>query len=166
MRAWTRTTTTAVLLFSLLLAGCALPPESIKSKLEDASPWRGRLAIRVDADQTQSFSAGFELSGSALAGEMTLYNPLGGTAAVLTWDTQMATMRINGTVQRFQSLKELINRAVGTEVPVHALFSWLAGDIVAADGWNPDLSQHANGRITAKRTNPAPAVELRLVLDN
>lgn len=166
MKAWTRATTSAVLFLSLLLAGCALTPESVNSKLEDISAWRGRLAIRVDADQTQSFSASFELTGSASAGEMTLYNPLGGTAAVLTWDSQIATMRVNGVAQHFQSLKELINQSVGTEIPVHALFAWLAGDIIVVDGWSPDLSQHANGRITAKRTYPAPAVELRLVLDN
>lgn len=166
MRAWAKVSTTAVLSLSLLLAGCALPPKSVNLKLEDTSAWRGRLAVRVAADQTQSFTAGFELAGSALAGEMTLFNPLGGIVAVLTWDTQMATMRVNGVVQHFKSLKELISQAVGTEIPVHALFAWLAGDIVAADGWSPDLSQRANGRITAKRTNPAPAVELRLVLDN
>ncbi len=166
MRAWTKTTATAVLFLSLLIAGCALPPKGVNAKFEDASTWRGRLAVRVDTAQPQSFSAGFELTGSALAGEMTLFNPLGGTAAVLTWDAQTATMRVNGNVQHFQSLGELINRAVGTEIPVGALFAWLAGDIVVTEGWRPDLSQHASGRITAKRMDPAPSVELRLVLDN
>jgi outer membrane lipoprotein LolB len=97
---------------------------------------------------------------------MTLFNPLGGTAAVLTWDAQTATMRVNGDVQHHPSLDALISRAIGTEIPVDALFSWLAGELASADGWNPDLSQRASGRITAKRTSPAPPVELRLVLDN
>ncbi len=136
------------------------------SHLQDASTWRGRLAVRWETMQPQSFSASFELSGNALAGEIKLFNPLGGTAAVLTWDSQTATMRINGDVQHYPSLNALIGRAIGTEIPVDALFAWLTGEIAIADGWNLDLSQHASGRITAKRTSPAPAVELRLVLDN
>jgi len=155
----------AVLLINILVAGCALPPKKIASPLQEASTWRGRLAVRVETAQPQSFSAGFELTGNALAGEMTFFNPLGGTAAVFTWDTQTASMRVNGDVQHHPSLSALISRAIGIEIPVGALFAWLAGELAVADGWNPDLSQHANGRITAKRASPSPPVELRLVLD-
>jgi outer membrane lipoprotein LolB len=97
---------------------------------------------------------------------MTLFNPLGGTASVLTWDTQTATMRVNGDSQHHPSLNALINRVIGIEIPVGALFAWLAGELAVADGWTPDLSRHGSGRITAKRTSPAPPVELRVVLDN
>ena len=166
MSAWARATTTAALFLSLLVAGCALPPKGVNARVDDTSIWRGRLAIRVDTLQPQSFSAGFELTGSALVGAMTLFNPLGGTVAVLTWDASTAKMRINGDTQHFESLGDLIKGAVGTEIPVGALFAWLAGDLATADGWHPDLSQHANGRITAKRLNPVPPVEIRVVLDN
>lgn len=77
----------------------------------------------------------------------------------------MATMRVDGNVQHHLSLKALIGQVIGIEIPVDALFAWLAGKPVVADGWNPDLSQHANGRITAKRTVPDPPVEIRVVLD-
>ena len=166
MRARTRATLAAALFVSLLIAGCALPPKKFGAYPQEASTWRGRLAVRVETAEPQSFSAAFELTGSAAAGEMTLFNPLGGTAAVLAWDAQTAIMRVNGDVQHHPSLDALISRAIGTEIPVDALFSWLAGELASADGWNPDLSQRARGRITAKRTSPAPPVELRLVLDN
>lgn len=157
---------TVFLFGCLVLAGCAVPPKGTGLKLEGNHIWRGRLAVRVDAPQPQSFSAGFELTGSSSAGEMTLFNPLGGTAAVLTWSDRNASLNTNGQIQHFKSLNELTTQAIGTEIPVVALFAWLAGDWVLAEGWRPDLSQQASGRILAKRLSPAPPVELRLMLDN
>jgi outer membrane lipoprotein LolB len=131
--------------------------------------WRGRLAVRVEADfspsQPQSFSAAFELTGTPLAGELTLYTPLGTTVAALSWSTQTAVMRSNGNTRTFESLDALIKQALGTDIPVTALFAWLAGDNVQVAGWRADLTQHADGRITARRTEPTPVAELRLVLE-
>ena len=166
MTAWAKVALSAVFLINFLVAGCAIPPKKITLQADAASTWRGRLVVRVNDGHLQNFSAGFELTGSALAGEMTLFNPLGSTAAVLTWNPQMATMRVDGDVQYHLSLKALIGQVIGIEVPVDALFAWLAGEPVVADGWNPDLSQHTNGRVTAKRTTPDPPVEIRLVLDH
>jgi len=153
----------------LFMAGCAVPTKTSISNQPELSPWRGRLAVRVESDQPQSqpqsFSAGFELTGNPLAGELTLYTPLGQTAAALSWSSQTATLRSNGEVRYFESLDALIKQAVGTEIPVVALFAWLAGDNMVLAGWSADLSHHANGRITARRTQPAPLAELRLVLD-
>jgi outer membrane lipoprotein LolB len=127
------------------------------------------LAVRVESDQLQSqpqsFAAEFELTGNARIGDLTLFTPLGNTAAALSWTTQTAVMRANGDVRHFDSLEALIKQAVGTEIPVAALFAWLAGDNMAVAGWSADLSQHANGRITARRTDPAPLAELRVVLE-
>lgn len=154
---------------TILIAGCALPARVPGTINLNSTVWRGRLSVRVDADQApaqpQSFSAAFELSGSAQAGELALYTPLGSTAAALVWSPQTATLRTNDEVRHFESLDALIRQALGTDIPVSALFSWLAGDDVAVAGWRADLSQHASGRITARRTQPAPLAELRLVLD-
>lgn len=158
--------TAAILALCLLLAGCAVSPKNIYLKPEDTQVWRGRLAVRVDTPQPQSVSAGFELTGTADSGEMTLFTPLGGTAAVLSWSAHSATMRVNGQIQQFESLSKLINEALGTEIPVSALFAWLAGETTTTAGWSPDLSQHSYGRITAKRITPGPTVELRVLLDN
>ena len=166
MTAWAKVAFSVVFLVNFLLVGCALPQKKITSQSDAASSWRGRLAVSVNDAHLQNFSAGFELTGNALAGEMTLFSPLGSTAAVLTWNPQMATMRVDSDVQHHLSLKALIGHVIGIEIPVDALFAWLGGDPVVADGWNPDLSRRASGRITAKRTTPDPPVELRIVLDH
>lgn len=158
-----------IIFASIFIAGCAAPTRAIVSNESEVSLWRGRLAVRVESEQPQAqpqaFSAGFELTGNAQAGELTLYTPLGNTAAALSWSPQTAVMRSNGDVRHFESLDALIKQAVGTEIPVVALFAWLAGDNMAVAGWSADLSDHAKGRITARRTQPAPLAELRLVLE-
>jgi outer membrane lipoprotein LolB len=148
-----------------LLAGCALRPKTTHLTLESTSTWRGRIAVHVAETPSRFFSAGFEVTGTVAFGEMTLFNPWGGAAATLSWDTEKATMRIGEDIQYFDSLNDLIKQAVGVEIPVYALFAWLAGDDVIADGWNANLSQYATGRISAKRLEPSPLVELRLVLE-
>lgn len=153
----------------LFIAGCAAPTGVSLSNQSERSVWRGRLAVRVESDQAQSqpqaFAAGFELSGDAQSGELTLYTPLGTTAAAISWSAQTALMRTNGDTRSFASLDALIEQAVGTALPVAALFAWLAGDNMSAAGWSADLSQLALGRLTARRTEPAPVTELRLVLE-
>lgn len=159
----------ALLATALLMTGCASPPRMEVARQAEVSLWRGRLALRIESEpppsQAQSFSAGFELTGSPLAGELTLYTPLGNTAAALSWSAQTAVMRSQGEVRHFASLDALIREAVGTELPVAALFAWLAGEQMSVAGWSADLSQHALGRVAALRTTPAPRAELRLVLE-
>ncbi len=161
----------AVLLATGFIAGCALPTAATAPYQSEISVWRGRLALRIEADQLQpdsapsAFSAGFELSGNPRAGELTLYTPLGATAAALSWTPQTAVLRANGSVRYFDSLDELIRQTIGTDLPVATLFAWLAGDKLVLAGWSADLSEHANGRITARRTEPGPVAELRLILE-
>ncbi len=160
----------AVALFAIIfIAGCAAPTPASVSNRSERTVWRGRLAVRVESDgakaQAQAFAASFELTGNAQTGELTLYTPLGTTAAALSWSAQTALMRTNGDVRSFASLNALLEQAVGAEIPVTALFAWLAGDNMPAPGWNADLSQLAGGRLTARRTDPAPVTELRLVLE-
>ena len=154
---------------AFFLAGCAIPTRASLPNQPEASVWRGRLAVRVESDQPQaqpqSFAAGFELSGSALTGELTLFTPLGTTITALSWSPQTALMRTQGDIRYFESLDALIKQAVGTEIPVAALFAWLAGDNPTVAGWHADLSQHAKGRITARRMEPGPLAELRVVLE-
>ena len=158
-----------VFLAVFFMAGCAVPTKTSIPDQPEVSTWRGRLAVRVESEQPQSqpqsFAAGFELTGNPQAGELTLYTPLGNTATALSWSSQTAVMRSNGGVRYFESLDALIRQAVGTEIPVVALFAWLAGDNMVIAGWSADLSHHADGRIMARRTQPAPLAELRLVLE-
>lgn len=127
--------------------------------------WRGRLALRVDSEPPQAFSAGFELSGQATQGELRLYSPLGTVLAELRWTPRSATLARNGETQQFDSLDALATQATGAALPVAALFEWLTGVQTTADGWLADLSQLEAGRLTAQRTQPAPTTELRLLLE-
>ncbi|MEP6790686.1 MAG: lipoprotein insertase outer membrane protein LolB [Ramlibacter sp.] len=127
--------------------------------------WAGRLGLQVESSPPQSFSAGFELKGNPKAGELALFNPLGGTLAVLSWDQDSATLRSGSQTSQFESLDALVSRVAGTAIPVAALFDWLAGTNTPVAGWQADLSQLAQGRIRAQRMDPAPAADLRLALE-
>ncbi len=157
---------TSVFIAIFFIAGCASYTGSNELFGVYSSPWHGRLALRIEPalGQSQSFSAEFELTGNEQVGELTLYSPLGSTAAAITWTPQSATMRANGEIRRFDSLGELLREVIGTELPVSALFAWVAGEHKGANGWSADLTDYPRGRIKARRQDPTPAAELILVL--
>nr|WP_279343756.1 outer membrane lipoprotein LolB [Variovorax terrae] len=154
-----------LLIAILFIAGCAHPTRT--SGLNDAENpvWSGRLALQVDSEPPQSFSAGFELRGNAGAGELALFSPLGSTLAVLAWAPGSATLRDDKGTRSFDSLDALVAQATGTPLPIAALFDWLQGRDTPVPGWQADLSRRADGRLAARRTEPAPTAQLRLALD-
>ncbi|MDO8771126.1 MAG: lipoprotein insertase outer membrane protein LolB [Burkholderiaceae bacterium] len=159
----------AALLVSLLfttffIAGCASPPRATGQNDEKKSFWAGRISLQVQSEPPQAFFAGFELKGNPTQGELTLNSPLGNSLAVLRWSPQEAVLDSGNQIQRFATVDELIEKATGAAVPLPALFDWLDGKNTAADGWNADLSQQAEGRISASRTMPQPRSDLRIVL--
>ena len=149
----------------LFLAGCAQPPKAPQKDEISASIWRGRMALQVEDQPSQSFSAGFELRGRAEAAELTLYNPLGGTVAALRWSPGSATLRSGDQVRQFESIEALVAAATGTVLPVGSLFDWLAGMNTPVAGWDADLSQLPQGRLQARRHSPAPVADLRVALE-
>lgn len=148
---------------ALALAGCALPPKTPTAP--GVQSWTGRLALSVEGQQSQSFSAGFELKGAPEQGELSLFNPLGGTVAVLAWAPGSATLRSNGSTRQFPSLEALAQEATGAPLPVASLFDWLAGKPTPVPGWEADVSQVAEGRLRARRTDPPPPADLRVVFE-
>jgi outer membrane lipoprotein LolB len=154
-------TTAAASGLLLVLAGCAVSPPTPES----AGPrWSGRLALQVEGHPEGSFTASFDLRGSARAGELELFTPLGGTAAWLQWTPDRARLRAPGQPERqAASLNDLLVQATGTPLPVAALFDWLAGIPSVADGWQADVSGRAEGRLRARRLT-APAADLRILL--
>lgn len=158
-------------LAAVLVAGCAQPPRAAVTAPDaganaaDASYWRGRLALRVEGGEANAFFANFELSGSARHGELRLSSPLGTTLAQLNWGPQQALLRSNGRTRAFDSLEALAVEATGTALPIAALFQWLQGRAADADAWVVDLSQLDAGRLLARREQPAPPAELRLILE-
>ena len=128
--------------------------------------WAGRISLRVLGEPEQFFSAGFELKGTAAQGELTLTSPLGTVLGVLRW-TPTGAMLDSGNQQprRFDSVDALMAQATGAGVPLDALFAWLRGNGASVDGWSADLSRFSEGRIAAKRLQPVPPVDLRVILD-
>ena len=166
---------------TLIIASCAhnLRPECQiildesckKDKSTLQTEFRGRLALNVASDpsqigaQPQSFSGSFELTGNARLGKLLLFSPLGSTVAALNWAPGLALLDTGGATRQFDSLDALLISATGAALPIDSLFAWLNGLPAASPGWTPDLSDSARGRITARRAQPAPAVELRVILD-
>lgn len=149
----------------LLLAGCAQPARVAQKDEISVGVWRGRMALQVEDNPSQSFSAGFELRGRPDAGELMLYNPLGGTLAALRWEPGSATLRSGEQVRQFDSIDALVTSATGTAIPVASLFDWLSGSNTPVNGWEADLSQLAQGRLRARRVAPPPTADLRVALD-
>lgn len=150
------------LILALLATGCASPRLSAN---DPNAYWSGRMALEVLKEPPETLSAGFELQGSAQTGEMMLLSPIGTTLAVLKWTEQGAQLTQGQQQIESSNLQSLGARLTGTELPIAALFEWLAGRPGDASGWLVDLSGHAQGKITALRQQPAPGAFLRIVLD-
>ncbi|MFT4192570.1 MAG: outer membrane lipoprotein LolB [Comamonas sp.] len=149
---------------SALLAACATPTRTLPPSTDRY--WMGRLSLQTREERPQGFSASFELSGQPQRGELVLTSPIGNRIAEVQWTRQQAILRQGSRSQTYASLDELIEQLTGTAIPVAALFDWLAGTPTAVPGWNVDLSRQPDGRLLATRLWPAPATELRVVLQS
>lgn len=154
-----------VLASALVLSACATPPRPAGADSTSTRSWAGRISLRVDQPQAQPTIASFELRGGPEAGEFSLFTPLGGTAARMTWSPGDARLEMDGKVSQYPSTRALTAQAIGTELPVESLFKWLAGEAAEAPGWTVKLDELPQGRLSARRTAPLPEVELRVVLD-
>ena len=150
---------------AMVMTGCAVAPRTPPEERLPNAFWTGRLALAIESDPPQSFSAAFELKGNARSGELSLYSPLGSTLAVMQWDPSSATLRSNGGAQNFPSLDALVLRATGAPIPVPALFDWLGGTATEVEGWHADLSGLSNGRLAAGRLQPLPRIQLRIAIE-
>jgi outer membrane lipoprotein LolB len=160
----------ATLVTIFFIAGCASNPWATRPNASE-NLWNGRLSLQVQASSAteteQSFSASFELRGTAQTGQLALFNPLGGTVAVLSWQPGQALLTDAAQATRnFSNLDELSAQATGgTTLPIAALFDWLQGVDTAVDGWQADLSQTGRGRLSVQRFAPLPQARLRVVLE-
>lgn len=149
-----------LLAVALLAGGCASRRPGGAANL-----WSGRLNLQVRSDPPQSFSASFELSGSADQGQLLLNSPLGNALASARWNTAEAVLQSGQEARLYRSMDELLAQTTGAALPLPALFDWLAGIQTPVPGWLADLSGIAQGRLVARRQTPAPLVELRIALD-
>lgn len=156
----------AALALSVLLTACSSPaPHAFHPNAEHAS-WSGRLGLQIDdpSANAQSFSASFQLQGNAQQGRLDIFNPLGTQLARLEWMAGSAQLQQGDRITQSESLQELLQVSTGTALPVQALFGWLNGQAIVAEGWEADLSRHQEGRITAYRRSPLPQAILRVIL--
>lgn len=161
----------SALFAAFFIAGCALNPRATAPNLAEPAFWHGRLSMQVEAtpddpaSRRQNFSASFELSGAPESGELRLFTPLGSTAAVLRWTQHSAVLEARGNSRSYAGLAALTQEVLGASVPAQALFSWVQGQSVVVPGWQLDLSEFAQGKVSAQRTDPLPQARLRLVLE-
>ena len=162
-----------MLIATLLIASCASNPAASLPQdlnLPTRQAWAGRISLQVqgtpDGVAPQSFSASFELSGQPEQGVLTLISPLGNVLGVLRWLPGEAVLDPgNGKLQRFLSVESFLAQNTGAAVPMTALFGWLQGNNTPVPGWTADLSRHSEGRITARRDQPTPQADLRVVFE-
>ena len=137
-----------------LVGACANAPQPPRDAF-----WQGRMSLTVHLTPVQHVAAAFELEGNAIQGELTLFSPLGHPSLVLRWSPEQAQWLQNGKTRNFANLSEMTLAATGTDLPMDALFEWLAGRDLAVPGWTLKRSGSA-GRWSAQRSQPAPAVTL------
>ncbi len=94
------------------------------------------------------------------------FQPPGRQLALLHWSPHGAWLRQGSEETASDSLPALIERSLGTAVPIEAFFAWLQGRPLQAQGWHADLGQHAQGRISARRTDPLPQAQLKIILQS
>lgn len=146
----------------LMLTACA--QQVLVATAQDEDAWNGRLALQVEGQASQSFSALFELRGNPDQGELALLSPLGNKLAQLDWQHGQARLVSAQETRTSASLDTLLQEVTGTQIPVAVLFSWLKGIPATAAGWRADLSGLADGRLTAHRDTPLPPATLRVAL--
>jgi outer membrane lipoprotein LolB len=59
----------------------------------------------------------------------------------------------------------LLWQVSGTEIPLAALFEWLNQRPAIAPGWVTDTNGMTQGQLLLRRTDPLPAVQLHIRLE-
>ena len=175
-----------VVALALVLQACATHPPPLPGHV-----WSGKLGVRTDAAPSQparSMSGTFELSGDASSGQLVLTSPIGTTIARARWSDPVGAqgtpsrieLEADGGTTHYATLEDMMQRAIGDQLPLAAMFDWLDGrpwpaapaqrsaDGASFDqlGWHVDLAQFAGNRlIDAQRPLPAPALHVRVKLD-
>ena len=148
-----------------LIAGCASSTRARGTIEPEISRWQGRLSLKVHSEPVQAFSANFDLQGDAQVGSLVFMTPIGSIAARLQSDASGARLQTSGEPQQFETLEALTHHATGAPLPIGSMFAWLHGLEPNTPGWQVDLQNLPNGRLSAQRLPPETPVELKIILD-
>jgi outer membrane lipoprotein LolB len=155
-----------------VLMGCA----HVAEPLAGVDRFEGRLSVQVANDSERSFTAGFQLSGSAERGRLLLTTPLGTQAAQADWSAQAVRLSASDGDRTYADLDSLSREILGEVVPLAAMFDWLHGRPWPSApsqvrpggfeqlGWLVDVSRRDQGWLMAQRSAP-PMVTIRVKLD-
>ncbi len=125
--------------------------------------WHYKYSIPTAARKTAGAPA-FSCKARPAPGSWIFSSPLGSQLALLHWSPHGAWLRQGSEETASDSLPALIERSLGTAVPIEAFFAWLQGRPLQAQGWHADLGQYTEGRISARRTDPLPQAQLKILL--
>lgn len=166
-RGVTKTSKRSILCLATLvfLTGCATKLQKQPSEIDPLLHWQGKISAKVHSTPVRVFHADFDLDGSAISGTLALQAPLGIRIADMHWDSGLATLTASGKSQQFESLQSMVFHAIGVDLPVTYIFDWLEGKSTSHPNWQVDLSERANGRITAQKIAPEPKVDLKIFVE-
>lgn len=163
----------------MALTGCTSLPPSVPPVGPHLS---GRLAVQVEGDSSRSFSADFDLQGTAETGQLRLSSALGTSLAEARWTPVGIQLQTPDGQYRFANLTELADQAIGEPIPLAALIDWLqARPWPAAPSslldpaqpargfrqldWIVQLDRYPAGLVLATRQSPTPTIRVRAKLD-
>lgn len=147
-----------------VMLGCAATPPNTDGAAQQV--FRGRMGIKVQGQPDNSWSAGFQLTGSADAGQMRLVSPIGTTLALARWAPQEASIERGQTIQRYSDASAMVRELLGADFQMTQLWAWLERKPLRVPGWDlqttlrPDQSQ----LLVAHKAQPEPAITLRVIL--
>lgn len=161
-----------IFLFSLVLTACTSVPPPVPGG-EDAWSLTGRLGVR-SGEQKGSFGIDWRQGHNAF--DVTLFGPLGVTAARVYGDGEGVSMDVpgQGTVSA-ETPEALIARTLGMDIPVTPMRYWVRGepapgpwrgdgDTIRQFGWQVNwLARDASGLPTKIRlTRPEATLVLAI----
>jgi outer membrane lipoprotein LolB len=174
---WGRASLMAWCASCMLLIGCSTPatvtpppaPASASTPMPTPpvpTAWSGRLSLSIQKDFSQQthIHIAFELEGNAEEGQLQVEGPFGTAAILLRWRPGQAVLSQGERSYRFASLADLIQRSIGTDLPIEAVFAWLRNETVDVPGWQVESKPSQGGPLVARRYEPWPRLELRMVL--
>jgi outer membrane lipoprotein LolB len=144
----------------------APPTTTVPVPVPVPTAWSGRLSLSIQKDFSQQthIHIAFELEGNAEEGQLQVEGPFGTAAIVLRWRPGQAILSQGERSYRFASLPDLIQRSIGTDLPIEAVFAWLRNESVEVPGWQVESKPSQGGPLVARRYEPWPRLELRVVL--